>query len=350
MLFNLAHVLTVSEYEKAKQELLGMSDDAFDDYCHAIEAMAKTDIPVKDFVHKIQDTQQGRGITAENCALTNMPVKLLCDSDNQTVLSEIQKSSPSDHICVDMAEAGKLRKLWDPDLTFNASAPSDLFFAGTIPIRDLDLTIDLGENQKAYCRVVVNENYQEDLIDSDIAYVANLVLYDKKKKMIVPIAVFKGVDFITMAEGVGYVNYPAVERVTENITVKVLSDFTYEIMRIWYSIQIALLHPTIKDIILTGRRVKERIPKEEQDKSRKRIVRYVRHRVINRKSLEEAVSVEPGNYSRHTLVWHVLGHWRICKSGKKVFVRPHWKGPLRAIKKNLDDCERQIVLPEGGSI
>ena len=49
---------------------------------------------------------------------------------------------------------------------------------------------------------------------------------------------------------------------------------------------------------------------------------------------------------RHALLWHVIGHWRTYKSGKKVFVQPYWKGALREVKNMEEAREREINIPK----
>ena len=77
---------------------------------------------------------------------------------------------------------------------------------------------------------------------------------------------------------------------------------------------------------------------------KKRPLRYIKRHIINADDFTEKLH---GNrsFQRHTLVWYVIGHWRAYSNGKKVFIKPYWKGALRDTK-SANAREREIVLEE----
>ena len=45
------------------------------------------------------------------------------------------------------------------------------------------------------------------------------------------------------------------------------------------------------------------------------------------------------------MLWYVAGHWRTYKDGRKIFIKPHWKGPLRDSKNKIGIETRERVIP-----
>lgn len=124
----------------------------------------------------------------------------------------------------------------------------------------------------------------------------------------------------------------------ENCSIK-----EYAFMETWYGIQIALLHPTVKNIFKGGRKERDGEAKFDKKPGTKRPVRYIKKRVINKDDIQRCLNGDGEAVNRHTLVWYVIGHWRKLANGTKQFIKPYWKGPLRELKMALDDREREIV-------
>lgn len=91
-------------------------------------------------------------------------------------------------------------------------------------------------------------------------------------------------------------------------------------------------------------------------KKRRRQVTYVRKHVIPNHAVQDAMTNSPlvhrddntthRTFTRRTLAWYVIGHWRKTRDGK-TFIRGHWRGPLRQVKQNLDEGrDRKIPFPE----
>ena len=81
---------------------------------------------------------------------------------------------------------------------------------------------------------------------------------------------------------------------------------------------------------------------------KRRVVRYIKKHVITAEDLEQTSFKGKSGFTRHTPIWYVIGHWRHYSDGKKVFIKPYWKGEMRHLRIDLDGREREIVIEEGG--
>lgn len=217
-----------------------------------------------------------------------------------------------------------------------AQTPSDIFYADTIPLKDMEIEIDerdttfsWGKGRVIRYRVVIFENLQS-IHESEMAEIGYLIIYvpqTKKIAVVISLAVEKGNDYIFPASAYAMANIP----ITANI-------FT----NTWYAIQIALLHPKIKQLFDCPMRVP--VHNNGNRKDSKRRIKYVKVHDLRVDDVKN-ITHEPETINRKCLVWYVIGHWRQYKTGKKVFIQGYWKGKLRDIKRNLDERER-VVEPE----
>ena len=111
---------------------------------------------------------------------------------------------------------------------------------------------------------------------------------------------------------------------------------------VWYGIQVALLHPQVKNIFSSPRVLKEKVSKEERKYNGHKIYRYVKYHVINKDELETVLHGK-GEFHRKALIWYVTGHWRQYKNGNSTFIQGYWKGALRATKKT-EVRDREIAI------
>ena len=119
-----------------------------------------------------------------------------------------------------------------------------------------------------------------------------------------------------------------------------------EILKLWYSVQIAMLNPITVDVFSRGeRRAVVEHQETRKKKQKKTKIKYIRKHIIKPEEFDDAFDIKIGNntFTRKTMIWHVAGHWREYKNGKKVFIDGYWKGPLKDIK-NTDARERELVL------
>jgi hypothetical protein len=166
----------------------------------------------------------------------------------------------------------------------------------------------------------------------------------KKEKCAIvhPINVLRGLD-VLISGPLGYMNLSAQQRraYESMVTGTHVGQGFISMLETWYGIQIALLHPLVKDVFSKPRTVPLNTGSAKAKNCGKRRVRYVKKHVINPGQIEKALC--GGGAVRHTLVWYVIGHWRKFADGRKVFIKPYWKGALREIKRSMTDREREIA-------
>lgn len=124
-----------------------------------------------------------------------------------------------------------------------------------------------------------------------------------------------------------------------------IKDYSAMFLALWYGIQIALLHPQIKMLFQNPIKEKQYL-REGKGKGRKRIVKYIRKHYITAEGIDEALYGKGHrDFKRKTMAWYVIGHWRQYKNGTRKFINGYWKGPLREMKRNLDDGRvRQLAI------
>lgn len=112
-----------------------------------------------------------------------------------------------------------------------------------------------------------------------------------------------------------------------------MSNLIGVVLRAWYIIQISLLNPITKDIFQHPTISKDVNCKTASKHKRKKAVKYVRKHIVSAEKISEII--EHYNISNHTKkkftcpAWYVCGHYRNYPSGKKVFIKPYWKGEMR---------------------
>lgn len=163
---------------------------------------------------------------------------------------------------------------------------------------------------------------------------------------------------LVITEGIGYKidddrNKTKSKRVmTELVNMGIIKDDEHikqmfnRMLKLWYSVQIAMLNPITMDIFSRGERHAVIEHQETRKKKQKKTkIKYIRKHIIKPEEFDDAFDIKIGNntFTRKTMIWHVAGHWREYKNGKKVFINGYWKGPLKDIK-NTDARERELVL------
>ena len=126
--------------------------------------------------------------------------------------------------------------------------PSDIFFADTIPLKDIEIECDergfIKNGKKCSFRVVIFENKIKKLSKLDFLSAESVGIMILGQpfvcKLYIPIYVMKGYDFIGIKDF-------WCEKQNE-ITNGMLNQILTEYLTTWYGIQISLLHPQIKTI------------------------------------------------------------------------------------------------------
>lgn len=284
--------------------------------------------------------------------------RLLPEKLNQQCLDKLRSSRPTDYINLTTKEDHFLIELWEKGMT-GVTIPSDLFFARTVPLMDCVIAVDesdIGGVTSKY-RVMIFDEYKEilDALKNENTTSAACVgivstLIDKAvvpqdgvvkifdAPLFIPILVQYGADSLLFG-GIGSNDMKFLEYAKP--TNGVISQWFISMMETWYGIQIALLHPAVKDVFKYPQITKdsEALPKKKQYK---RKVKYIRKHYLTVDKLEAvSKSHEARKYDRKCLAWYVIGHWRTYKDGKKTFVMPYWKGVLRNVKQSADSDIRE---------
>ena len=71
--------------------------------------------------------------------------------------------------------------------------------------------------------------------------------------------------------------------------------------------------------------------------------KYIKQHIISTGELDIAIYGDSRGYTRRSFIWYVIGHWRVYADGKKVFVKPYWKGALRDVRMTIEEREREIA-------
>ena len=301
------------------------------------------DAHAKDVLNGMLRRAKENNVSKDNSALTAIGMIFLPEDENAKLLQNLNKSKPSDSINLDLDSVMALTELWSQSAKDVEGIPSDLFFANTVPLRDCCINIQTNNGSYDHYRFVVHSDFEDRIRDAgdwDYAEVANLIHQRGDAELIFPILTVHGVNRLMIGE-IGYRSLPksARDNLSKHITMQEIISMATFVIQAWYGIQIALLHPFVKSVFNKPRT--ETVKTTRTKHSKKRRTAYIKRHVINAKDVKFAMA--SASVERHTLVWYVIGHWRTCKSGCKVFVQPYWKGPLRIIKQNIDDRERVII-------
>lgn len=268
---------------------------------------------------------------------------MVCHELQNTIINGwLNQSHPSDHICITWEERKYLVHLWNNGHGRISHIPSDLFFSNTIPLKDFILT----QGTETIRFVAFNHNI-DDLQTDDSKPVGAVVFEDG---CILTVFVSKGYSRITRI-ALGWDTKTSLKRddITEILT-RVSEDAIVQLYQIewsiWYGIQIALLHPTLKEVFKTPQRTPYEGGTSPNKHHKKRRIKYIRKHYITLDKLEKALGTqnEGRKINRKCLAWYVIGHWRTYKSGKKVFVQGFWKGVLRDTKRNADGDDRERII------
>ena len=112
----------------------------------------------------------------------------------------------------------------------------------------------------------------------------------------------------------------------------------FSILHTWYGIQIALLHPQIKEVF-----AKEEKGKNQNNHTSNNSTRRTTHYIKKHYKCGKIASAVNHRIKRKTLCWWVIGHWREYSDGRKTFVSGYWKGPLREAQMNFDEDRLRII-------
>ena len=261
------------------------------------------------------------------------------------VVDELDESNPSDLLVVTQTLYDKFQGMLEEfGLDERMGVPSDIFNANTIPIKDCLIEVELPDQDNLEYRVVILD--RPDLLNGYLIY------QEGNAVMVWPLIyseVFGTPDTVSISPvkvftpGPDNTGYLMMEN-AKNFAPAFLTNFYIAVdlmLKMWYSFQICLLNPEMKETLMkkTGKeKLDGRCLTKKKDERRK--AKYVkRHRVES----DIFQTSTDGSVERKTLCWYVIGHWRNYSNGKKTFVKPYWKGPLRHMERNLDQGRERIL-------
>ena len=229
-----------------------------------------------------------------------------------------------------------------PKQTYANVIPSDLFVADSIPLPDVVFVIDTynddekytKRSEKVYLRFVYFNNEMIVVVNNLDGSTASFKIFNNDLGACI------NPDYIYVPDA----KYPFLKGDFTAMEYKFLSlNIANNILTRWYALQIMLLNPAIKERVFTETQKKKLRCKNEDIvgsnvKSRKRKAMYVRYKEISNTILESGTSRK-----RHTMCWYVIGHYRHYKTGKTVFIKGYWKGPMRQLQKNLDEGRERLI-------
>lgn len=360
MLNGLASILTIDEYKKLSHLFATMPDSEFDQIAaECVERVKHEGVSYKELIQKRAAFNKKRNVTFENSALNCISMHPLSDDIRDEVWRDISQSRPTDRIHLNSKDDEAISRFWkqfcSQEMLDKGCIPSDLFFSGNVPLLDCEITVDEREkpfSQLVTYRIVIYPDYIERIKNSvdDPADVGAVVIEFMGHKFFIPILVFSGIDHVLMSNCGVIGNYSNAEVRSRMgwIPVQEFVSAGYECLTTWYGIQLALLHPTVKEVFSHPKIEPVMDTKPRKGGKKRRVVRYIKKHVITAEDLEQTSFRSKSGFTRHTSIWYVIGHWRHYSDGRKVFVKPYWKGEMRHLRMDLDGRKREIVIEEGG--
>lgn len=354
---SMATILTKEQHKDFKKFLSQMSDEEFFSMIeYAKNRTESNNTSLKDVLNmnqKILETKPRDFLKETGC--DNLKADFLSEEENKKVWEKIKESKPTDLIELDKESLDSLIQLIPYDENIVSGIPSDILFLDTIPLPDIIVKCKYSNGIETF-RVVIYPDYKSRIDNSNEnnpAKVGAIILNvsDDERKLLMEIEVMKGFNNIISNCIIGY--YKIQPNLREYLINKISSgDFVKSFsvnLSIWYGIQIALLNPVLKDVFKhpTMDVIKEsNSTANKSSKKKKQKVRYIKKHVINADDINN--KRHNSHYERKTYSWYVIGHWRTYKNGKRVFIKPYWKGILRDSKKyGSDDIrERDVVVPD----
>lgn len=351
LIYTMAAVLTKEQHDEFKKLLSQMDDKEFFGMVEYARSKAKNNASLKDVLKINQNLVMTKSQNfLKEMGYNNLSTEFLSEDENKKVWGKIKSCKPTDLIELNRDSVDSLIELISFDKNKLSGIPSDILFLDTVPLPDVMVKCKFSNGIENF-RVVIYPDYKQCIDNSDDnhpAKVGAIIIDIDNSKIFMEIEVLKGFDYIITSNIVGYYKLPI--NVREFIINKLsagdfLKSFS-ENLTIWYGIQIALLNPIIKEVFVkntTTDIIKEEHNIKKKGKTKKKI-KYIKRHVLNADDINRRHN---SHYERKTLSWYVIGHWRTYKNGKRVFIKPYWKGILRDSKKYGSDIrERDIVIPD----
>lgn len=369
LIYAMADTMSSKQFLKFKEHIENTTDYEFNQLLAELKHMhsnGQLEIPTtKEYLNLKKDMRKAMKVDKNDTGLEHIAIQFMSEERNKELLAWMSESKPTDIIRLTEEGDKEIMHLWECSRDEKIkeeglTIPSDLFFANTIPLMDCEVYIDERKTggHMIHFRVVIFSDYKERIAnvdEVDLALVGAIEIPHNMSNIscshVIPILVKSGVDVICTCE-IAHRNMPSdlVEYHKQNAVMGDILQLGTQYLETWYGIQVSLLHPTVKDVFRKPRTAPKQDSKANKKKNHKPPkIRYIREHIVNATELAESAfgkSDEGKTINRKSLVWYVIGHWRVYENGKKVFVKPYFKGALREAGLPVDTREREIVKSE----
>ncbi len=255
----------------------------------------------------------------------------------------IDDSNPSDFIRYDRSTWSVLDNYTTKVLgiktdKFNQTIPNDIFKLDTVPLPDVVFNSVLDDKDDFWCRMIFT-NGKLILICASVPYNFTIALTVEPSSE-TECRINKNHLYVKFTNLFQYDN---VKQSKEDIMISAINLVSHY-MTHWYALQIMLLNPVIKEqLFVATKKEKLRISESyitgsETNTKKKRKTKYVKYKTISQVLLHSDILRK-----KHAMCWYVIGHYRHYRDGRKTWVHGYWKGPMRELKKNLDEGRERLL-------
>jgi hypothetical protein len=107
-----------------------------------------------------------------------------------------------------------------------------------------------------------------------------------------------------------------------------------EVLAAWYTLQECILHDELRIFVKKAKVEKPTVkkPSKKSMNNKKYVQRYYiqLQQLFNEYDINNIENTDNSDkYKKKKALWHVAGHWRHYKSGKRIFIQGYWKGVQR---------------------
>lgn len=263
-------------------------------------------------------------------------------------VSCIKDSIVSDIVCVDYEDRDKLG-------FETIRVEAGLLISDTVPISDIEIEISGKNVVPIEARIVVYPEFSDHFneVKGEEAFVLALVMTlsakRDEKQVLVPVFANTTGELVVLGS-----MYWLVDKEGRDISSHhklssedVVHTLTSECLRWWYFIQTSLTNPPIRDRFASYGYLEARQRKSTGNKKKRNPVKYVKVHIYDPERLGIIKKSESGR-TYTCLAWYVIGHWREYKNGRKVFIKPYWKGTMRNSVGEAGDVSRNRVVAQIG--
>ena len=244
----------------------------------------------------------------------------------------LKDSQPSDDIYLDADSYSEIMMFRDDIVGSKIDLISDVIWSETIPLKDFTVSV-IGPRRMRFLLFENALNALEDAPEGKPLMIGAVQELGWNSFWL--LAVVKG----ETRAVISFEHYSSDGEMLNKSGEKVLQGIR-DLWRLWHGIQLALLHPKVREVFSHPKMAKEYTRKKDATGKRRRQTRYIRRHVIDGDEMKSQLR----EINRTCLAWYVIGHWRHLKSGKVVYVRGHWRGEMRELQRNIDGGrEREIA-------